>query len=416
MKGRKSIEKSSRFSKSEIESVTKKSKIRYNIRIGYTKLKKLKISVNEIQGENNLYQRKLDFDDFLELDNFFALYHNLDEIILELDDLILNNQIILTLDENDPKKLYFAFDAEVNDKPRRISITLYKKYNEQMDAINNICKALVAQNKLIEQMTSENNDLKKRIDELGQRVAEKEEEKILVENDSIKGEKEIEDYDKISELIRKDLKIQERNEEYIFISPKAKEDIKPCDPQQIMKNSKILNHLKELNFLIKKININISYTSKQFYNMKLIYRATNDGDKAEIFHQKCDKICPILILIKTDLHRRFGGFTQACYESTEKLEGRKDGSAFIFSLDKLRSYDVQEGQNPIGTCKNNGPIFYGNECCNIYLSDNFFKKKGNVARKGDRFNTNEDYEINYGKPRFLKREIEAYQIYLTRLN
>ena len=340
MKGRKSIEKSSRFSKSEIESVTKKSKIRYNIRIGYTKLKKLKISVNEIQSENNLYQRKLDFDDFLELDNFFALYHNLDEIILELDDLILNNQIILTLDENDPKKLYFAFDAEVNDKPRRISITLYKKYNEQMDAINNICKALVAQNKLIEQMTSENNDLKKRIDELGQRVAEKEEEKILVENDSIKGEKEIEDYDKISELIRKDLKIQERNEEYIFISPKAKEDIKPCDPQQIMKNSKILNHLKELNFLIKKININISYTSKQFYNMKLIYRATDDGDKAEIFHQKCDKICPILILIKTDLHRRFGGFTQACYESTEKLEGRKDGSAFIFSLDKLRSYDV----------------------------------------------------------------------------
>ena len=51
-----------------------------------------------------------------------------------------------------------------------------------------------------------------------------------------------------------------------------------------------------------------------------------------------------------------------------------------------------------------------------YLSDNFFSKKGNVARKGDRFNTNEDYEINFGKPKFLTREIEAYQIYLTKLN
>ena len=410
--------KSEKISKSEMESVKKKSKskIRYNIRIGYTKLKKLKISVAEIHGENNLYQRKLDFEDFLEIDNFFALYHNLDEIMVELDDLIVDNQITLTLDGEDSKKLYFQFDVEVNNTPRKISITLYKKFNEHMDAINNICKALVAQNELISKMTSENNDLKKKIEQLDQRVAEKEEEKILIENDSIKGTKELEDYDKQSELIRRDVIVQERNEEFIFVSPKVLDEIKPCKPEEIMKSTKIINHLKELNFLIKKINVNISYTSKQFYNMKLIYRATDDGDTAEMFHEKCDNISPILILIKTDQHRRFGGFTQACYESTEKLEGKKDGSAFIFSLDRLKSYDVQEGQNPIGTCKNNGPIFYGNECCNIYLSDNFFKKKGNVARKGDRFNTNEDYEINYGKARFLTRELEAYQIYLTRLN
>ena len=413
MKGRKS---KSKISKSEIESVNKKSKIRYNIRIGFTKLKKIKISVNEISGENKLYQRKLDYDDFLELDNFFALFHNLDEILLELDDLILDNKILLNLDEDDSKKLYFQFDAEVNNNKRRISITLFKKFNEHMDAINNICKQLVEQNKLIDEINKENNDLKKKIEKLDLRVAEKQEEKILEENDSIKGVKEINDFDKQSELIRKNLKITERNEEYIFISPKALNEIQPCNPELLLKNSKILNHLKELNFLIKKININISYTSKQFYNMKLIYRATDHGDSAQIFHEKCDKICPILILIKTDQHRRFGGFTQAFFESTEKMEGKPDGSAFIFSLDKLRSYDVQEGQNPIGTCKKNGPIFYGNECCNIYLSNNFFSKKGNVARKGDRFNTNEDYEINFGKAKFLTREIEAYQIYLTKLN
>ncbi len=282
-----------------------------------------------------------------------------------------------------------------------------------MDAINSICKALVAQNQLIDQITSENKDLKTKINQLDKRVAEKEEEKIFLENDSIKGTKDLNDYDKHSDLIRYEVKIQEHNDDFAFISPI---EMEKCDPKGIIDNSKILNHLKELSFLIKKINRNISYTSKQFYNMKLLYRATDDGDTAENFHQKCDKICPILILIKTDQHRRFGGFTQAFYESTEKLEGRKDGSAFIFSLDKLKSYDVQEGQNPIGTCKKNGPIFYGNECCNIYLSDNFFKKRGNVARKGDRFNTNEDYEINYGKPKFLTREIEAYQIYLTKLN
>ena len=51
---------SDKISKAEIESVNKKSKIRYNIRIGYNKLKKIKISVKEIKEENNLYQRKLD--------------------------------------------------------------------------------------------------------------------------------------------------------------------------------------------------------------------------------------------------------------------------------------------------------------------------------------------------------------------
>ena len=171
--------KSEIVSQSEIESINKKNKIRYNIRIGYNKLRKIKISVNEIKGENNLYQRKLDYDDFLELDNFFALYHNLDEILIELDELITQNQIILTLDENDPKKLYFEFDAEVNNNLRRISITLFKKYNEHMDAINNICKALVVQNNLIDKMTSENNVLKKKIEQLDSRVAEKEEEKFL---------------------------------------------------------------------------------------------------------------------------------------------------------------------------------------------------------------------------------------------
>ena len=398
----------------EEEKPKKKQKIKYNIRIGFTKLKKLKISVNELKGENLLYQRKLDYSDFLEVDNFFALYNNIEEIMVELDDLIVENKIILTPDK-DPKKLLFEFDAEVNNKPRRVSITLFKKYNEHMDAINSICKALVAQNQLIDKITAENKDLKNKIDYLDKRVAEKEEEKIILENDSVKGTKDLNDYDKQSELIRHEIKIQEHNDDFAFISPKSLQEIKQCDPKELIDNYKILNHIKELTFLIKKINRNISYTSKQFYNMKLIYRATDDGDTAEMFHKKCDNLSPLLILIKTKKHRRFGGFTQECYESCNEMKGKLDGSAFIFSLDKFKSYDVQEGQKAICTCKEKGPIFYGNESCNIYLSDKFFLTKGNVAKKGDRFNTNEDYEINFGKAKFVTKEIEIYHIYLTKL-
>jgi hypothetical protein len=391
----------------------KKGKIRYNIRIGFTKLRKIKISVNEIKNDNLLYQRKLDYNDFLELDNYFALYNNIEEIMVELDDLIVDNKIILTPDK-DPKKLIFEFDAEVNNKPRRVSITLFKKFNEHMDAINSICKALVAQNQLIDKITSENKDLKEKIIQLDKRVAEKEEEKIFLENDSIKGTKDLDDYDKHSDLIRYEVKIQEHNDDFAFISPKSLE-MEKCDPKDVIDNSKILNHYKELSFLIKKINRNISYTSKQFFNMKLLYRASDDGDTAESFHKKCDNISPLLILIKTTKHRRFGGFTQATFESTQEKKGKLDGSAFIFSLDKLKSYDVQEGQNAICTCKDNGPIFYGNESCNIYLSDKFLITKGNVAKRGDRYNTNEDYEINYGKAKFHTQDIEIYHIFLTKL-
>ena len=401
-------------SQEEEKPKKKKGKTRYNIRIGFTKLKKLKISVNEIKGENNLFQRKLDYIEFLELDNFFALFHNIEEIMVELDELIVENKIILT-QEKDPKKLLFEFDAEVNNKPRRVSITLFKKYNEHMDAINSICKALVAQNQLIDKITSENKDLKEKINQLDKRVAEKEEEKIFLENDSIRGTKDLNDFDKQSDLIRYEIKIQEHNDDFAFISPKSLEE-KKCDPKEILDNSKILNHIKEFTFLVKKINRNISYTSLQFFNMKLIYRASDDGDTADMFHKKCDNLSPLLILIKTTKHRRFGGFTQATFESPEKPKGKLDGSAFIFSLDKLKSYDVQEGQNAICSCKNNGPIFYGNESCNIYLSDKFFLTKGNVARKGDRYNTNEDYEINFGKAKFVTKEIEVYHIKLTKLN
>ena len=57
-----------------------------------------------------------------------------------------------------------------NEMSRRVSITLFKKFNEHMDAINSICKALVAQNQLIDKITSENKDLKEKIIQLDKRL------------------------------------------------------------------------------------------------------------------------------------------------------------------------------------------------------------------------------------------------------
>ena len=117
-------------------------------------------------------------------------------------------------------------------------------------------------------------------------------------------------------------------------------------------------------------------------------------------------------MVKTRKEIRFGGFTETYFENTKEYKGKRDDKAFIFSLDKLKTYNIEKGQNAILCFKNYGPVFYGNTFSNIFLSDNFFKTEGTVAKKGDRFLTEEDFEINMGEQVFKTKQIEVFQVKL----
>ena len=80
---------------------------------------------------------------------------------------------------------------------------------------------------------------------------------------------------------------------------------------------------------------------------------------------------------------------------------------------KKKIYEVEKGTKAICCYKNYGPVFYGYEYCNIYLIGNFLSVEGNVAKKGDRFNTTEDYELNGGEKKFMAEEVEVYQVFLS---
>ena len=76
-----------------------------------------------------------------------------------------------------------------------------------------------------------------------------------------------------------------------------------------------------------------------FYN--LVYRASEDGDKASIFHAKCDKIAPNISLIKTKKGFIFGGFTFKNWEHMPRDidpnkpnlgSASRDSRAFGFSV------------------------------------------------------------------------------------
>ena len=49
----------------------------------------------------------------------------------------------------------------------------------------------------------------------------------------------------------------------------------------------------------------------------LIYRGSEDGFTAAVFHSKCDQKGPTLIIIKSEFGKIFGGFTDIDWNSPD---------------------------------------------------------------------------------------------------
>ncbi|CDW81350.1 UNKNOWN [Stylonychia lemnae] len=65
---------------------------------------------------------------------------------------------------------------------------------------------------------------------------------------------------------------------------------------------------------------------------KLLFKATNDGFKASIFHQKCDNNGPTISIILSEHGEVFGGYTSLPWSSSKQYKPNKDINTFVFSL------------------------------------------------------------------------------------
>ena len=159
--------------------------------------------------------------------------------------------------------------------------------------------------------------------------------------------------------------------------------------------------MKELELITDKIN-------KDFHKniiINLLYKASVDGDKASIFHDKCDEAKSTIVLVETLNGKRFGGFTTCSWAGN--CEDKNDPKAFIFSLDKMQTYDNIPGDEAIGCYPKFGPIFLG---CQIKIFDNALTKGGTTFEKELNFDTKEDYELTGGDRVFQIKEIEVYEV------
>ena len=180
-------------------------------------------------------------------------------------------------------------------------------------------------------------------------------------------------------------------------------------PKIIGFNSKIVDNIKDVEFIFDRIIKNEQDSNSKNINIKLLYRATIDGDNAEKFHNKVDNINSTLTMIKTKKGLRFGVFLKIAFGNENII---KDNKCFVFSLDLKKIYN----SNPGNTNINNGtsnylnlynqPIYINNNCLSNNGSYTCSKSKANVSFSG----FEKDYELNNYEKNFEVEEMETFQI------
>ena len=239
-------------------------------------------------------------------------------------------------------------------------------------------------NSQLEQLSSENEKLKSRVEELEEINAKYEEElKIYKENERIYSMKS---------RVSNNSNTEDKEED--------KDAIYEENSQEMTVKGDIIHDPSELELLTKKIN-----KLNQKLTLNLLYKATADSDKAAAFHAKCDDANSSIVLVETDKGKRFGGYTTCSWRGD--CIDKKDEDAFVFSFDKMMTYDNIPGEDAIGCYPKFGPIFLG---CQIRIYDNAFTKGGTTFERGLNFDTEEDYELTGGDRSFNVKEIEVYEV------
>ena len=243
------------------------------------------------------------------------------------------------------------------------------------------------------------NELKKKLNELNNLRNKELEENELREKIRLLEKIKLEQEQEIREL--RQSQIETEKNKIISQGMQSQQLYLEDKPEQICVKGDIIHNAQELELISRKI----TKLSTNKLTLNLLFKATADSDKASAFHQKCDKAQSTIVLIETDKGKRFGGFTTKSWEG-ECIE-KKDENAFVFSLDKMMTYDNIPGEVAIGCYPKFGPIFMG---CQIRIYDNAFTKGGTTFEKGMNYNTEEDYELTGGDRVFNVKEIEVYEV------
>ena len=274
----------------------------------------------------------------------------------------------------------------IRQKPLKDEITQQQIALAQMASLQNIKN----QNMITSAVSLNNRFLDPQGNEETQSQFEEEKEKQLME---LKKEEEKEEQDQ-----------NEVNEADVFENLYRTEEGLIIFRNGLLRG--IIHKFAEITDVVSKIQIMFSAGVKFF----LIYRASEHGDRAKTFHERCDGHQNTLVLVETTKGVRFGGFTTKTWNG--KCIKKLDNDAFVFSLDRNKIYDVRKNEFAVGGYPKFGPVFFG---CQIRIYDEFFKKGGTTCYRGLNYKTKNDFELNNGEQTYIVKEIEVYDVEVIKM-
>lgn len=309
-----------------------------------------------VSPKNNnilIYDSNYSLNDLYELSKNFKFFNSIKDLINALDDMMNNKKILIEKDEKDVTLLKLI-----------ILTTNFMGINEK---ISIILKLNVIKEK------EGNKYLIKKILEFEKKLLEKDEEFKVIKN-------------KYNELEKRIINLEKYHS-----NPKIK--------------SNIVNKNIEYDFIVKRLE-----KFKDITSFDLIYICNENNDTPKIFHEKCDGIKNVLVIIETTEGARFGGFTSVGFNSNSG--DTKDKQAFLFSIDKKKIYNIKNDKSAIYCKEDYGPCFCGTLELNIFIDSNHFLEGECHTSKssGNNFEIDYDFELNNSKCKFYFKNLEIFKV------
>ena len=332
--------------------------------------------INE-QKSNLNYEKKYSKNELEEKNDFFCLFDNIYQIFDKFKDLFINNNFLI---EKKEEELILKTNVILSEIKLNIPLKLKKEENE-----------------IIKQLREENKELKKKILELEKKIEIKKNKKnnypklipfknsiLLIFNISLT----------IILLTTMIKNIKNSNQTLIALSEKI---------EKIELNSfesTIIENNEEKDLISKWINM------KSKIKYKLLFRASQDGDSIQKFHEKCDNKGPTLTIIKSKNGKRFGGYNPVNWDSSYNYNSHPN--TFLFSLDTKKKYNLID--NFIHYASVSGKYYFAfGSGHDLYISDQCTKNKNSYSNTPNSFNTKELYELT-GEKYFQVIDYEVFGI------
>ena len=146
--------------------------------------------------------------------------------------------------------------------------------------------------------------------------------------------------------------------------------------------------------------------------VKLLYRASRDGDKAEDFHNKCDNKGSTFCIFHLDNGYIIGGYTSISWKN--EGGGKKDPNAFVCSITNKEKYELKnKNGKAVFHCKYGGPKFNDGKdgWSDIGIKDNCLKIKDGIVVLSKIYNSSIKKLVGLESDSYLQLKLKDYEVY-----